>query len=417
MEIEDSNQNIIQVREKELSYFESFTKKNGIVWTNEDKNNLVLPLSKAYVGYIVTPERKINLKPKYKEIDFEHIFRIYLYVYAYKTTDSSTVLDISESNNDIDIGELFLESLAKNLRSGIVQTYNKRQSKTQTLKGQIAWTKTYKNYLLNHKKFVSTRISRLTLDNTLNQIIVTALQRIKHINKYSSSAINTLMYFENVRGNIKNGSKAVESITFNSNTSRYRRTLTFAAMIIDNLDYDDIGNNIGTESFIINFDRLFEDFVAKILEETPSERNFTTWSKNKIFADIIRNGIPVDNRNYLPDILYKFKDEDENFTYSPSSYAVLDVKNKAYSPFKNSDIYQILMYAKLLHSSKAILLYPSFGYREREKLILDSEIFSPSEIYGCFISISDKSGNDFIKSISNFSETVERTILDVKIIQ
>lgn len=82
MEIEDSNQNIIQVREKELSYFESFTKKNGIVWTNEDKNNLVLPLSKAYVGYIVTPERKINLKPKYKEIDFEHILEfIYMFMH------------------------------------------------------------------------------------------------------------------------------------------------------------------------------------------------------------------------------------------------------------------------------------------------------------------------------------------------
>src|SRR5699024_8945368 len=121
----------------------------------------------------------------------------------------------------------------------------------------------------------------------INRLIATALMKLKNVKKYTSTATKLLMYFENVSPNVKNGSELLKNINFNSNTSRYRNTLIYASMIIDQLDYEDVGNTIGTESFIINLDRLFEDFVIKILKETRDKRKFFTWKSSRIL--LIKN--------------------------------------------------------------------------------------------------------------------------------
>ncbi|EAD9909082.1 hypothetical protein AFR80_14310 [Listeria monocytogenes] len=412
-----ADQNIISIFENEVEFFERFTSKNRIAWRSEDKYNRLLPLSKSYVGYIVTPKRKIELQSKYREIGFEHIFRMYLYLYGYKTSDSPKILDVSKSQTDVDVAKLFFDSLQKNMQTGIIQTYVKTTITSRNISGTVNYRKTYMNYLKGKNKPIETKVSWLSLENLQNRLIVTALSKLRHVKSYSSISSRLLMYFEGVPNNIESGSSVFEKLVFNSNTSRYRQTLLYAAMIIDNLDYDDIGNSVGTESFLVNFDKLFEDFVAKVLKDTPKTREFLTWKDSKKYADILNNGVRFDSREYLPDILYKFKVEDERFDYLPSSYAVLDVKNKAYGIFKNADIYQILMYAKLLNSKKALLIYPSFSMKYPEELVLNPEIFDPSIITGCYINIADNTGENFLKSIHFFVEMVERTISDIQIRQ
>lgn len=410
-----ADQNIINILDNEVEFFERFSRKNGIIWRSEDKHNHLLPLSKSYVGYIVTPIRKIDLLPKYREIGFEHIFRMYLYVYGYKPIDNPGVLDVSKSQTDIDIASLFFDSLQKNIQTGILQTYTKDSVKKRTIHGMVDFKKTYINHLTRKRKPVVSVISHLSLDNLQNRLIVTALSKLRHVTKYTSTASKLLMYFDGVPNNITSGHQVFESITFNSNTSRYRQTLLYASMIIDELDYDNVGNSVGTESFLVNFDRLFEAFVAKTLIDTPTTRTFSTWKKSKKYADILNEGISLDSRDYLPDILYRFKEEDELFEYSSSAYAVLDVKNKAHGVFKNADVYQILIYSQLLHSKKALLLYPSFTKKYPDEFVLNPEIFDPSVITGCYINIADDTGEKFLDSINFFVEMVEKTISDVKI--
>ena len=186
-------------------------------------------------------------------------------------------------------------------------------------------------------------------------------------------------------------------------------------MIIDQLSYSDTGSQVGTDSFLINFDRLFEDFVAKILKEIPDKKEFSTWASKRKLADVYDSADNSEEREYQPDIVYRFIAEDEKHDYTPSSYAVLDVKNKAYGQFKNADIYQMLIYVKLLHSEKAILLYPSFYQRKPEKLVLDPNIFDPSTISACFVNIADASGADFLNSIHWFADTVIKTVTDIPV--
>lgn len=256
----------------------------------------------------------------------------------------------------------------------------------------------------------------MSVNNDYNSLILTALRKLRHTREFASPAMELSMYFEGAKDNIVEGNVILESINFNSNTARYRRTLTYAAMIIDQMSYSDKGSAVGTDSFIINFDRLFEDFLAKVLKEVPEQRDFCTWESKKKFAEVLSTtGIISGEREYQPDILYRYKAEDENYDYLPSAYAVLDVKNKAYGQFKNADIYQMLTYVNLLHSNKAILLYPSFYNRKPEKLILNASIFSPSEITACFVNIADKSGYDFLESIKTFADTVVKIIQDIPV--
>lgn len=410
-----AEQNIITVSEEEVSFFEEFTKKNNISWTYEERNSRILPLSKSYVGYITTPVRVIMLKPKYHEIGFEHIIRMYMYVYGYRPTDSASILDVSNAETSADVADMFIKNLKQNIQEGIIRTYERKKIRTSAIKGRVDYTKTYISVRNNKHKPVFTTVSSLSTNNEYNSLILSALKKLQHISKYSGVASELSMYFIGADSEVSNGSDLLSKINFNSNTSRFRRTLTYAAMIIDQLSYSDSGSTIGTDNFLINFDRLFEDFVAKVLKEVPEKKEFSTWASKRKFADVICNTVKQEEREYQPDILYRFITEDERYDYEPSAYAVLDVKNKAYGQFKNADIYQILTYTKLLHSQKAVLLYPSFQQKRPEILSLDESIFCPSTISACFINIADNSGENFLNSIHLFADVVVKTVMDIPI--
>ena len=412
---ENAEQNIITIQDGEQTFFENFTKSYGIAWSYEEKKNNILPLSKSYVGYITTPVRVVSLKPKYSEIGFEHIIRMYLYVYGYRPTDSAAILDVSEAETSADVADMFIKNLKRNVQEGIIRTYDRTKIKTTNLNGRVDYRKTYMDSMQQKRKFVTSRVSSLSLDNDYNNLILSALRKLQHVRKFSSTATELSMYFEVASPNVTKGSVVLEKINFNSNTARYRRTLTYAAMIIDQLSYSDKGSAVGTDSFIINFDRLFEDFVAKVLKEVPEKKEFTTWVSKKKFADVVGASGVYEEREYQPDIIYKYISEDEKYDYMPSSYAVLDVKNKAHGLFKPADIYQMLTYVRLLHAQKAVLLYPSFYAKKPEQLALDANIFSPSTISACFVNIADDSGEKFLKSIHWFADVVVKTINDIPV--
>ena len=284
---EAAEQNIITIKDGEYVFFEEFTKKNGIPWSYEERKNNIFPLSKSYVGYITTPLRIITLKSKYNEIGFEHIIRLYLYVYGYRPTDSAAILDVSEAETSADVADMFIKNLKRNVQDGIIRPYVRERKQLSSLKGRVNYTKAYIGAMQQKRKYVDTCMSTLSLKNEYNNLILSALKKLQHVGKYSSVANELSMYFDGAEANVKNGSIVLEHINFNSNTARYRRTLTYAAMIIDQLSYSDKGDAVGTDSFLINFDKLFEDFVAKVLKEIPEKKEFTTWADKKKFADVI----------------------------------------------------------------------------------------------------------------------------------
>ena len=399
--------NIICVLPSEKEFFLNFCKENGVYWPSEQQNNNIITISRSYVGYIITPIRRIDLQSKYKEINFSHIFRMYLFVHNYSISDNVSTLGIDTLEKSLDISKIFVDSLNKSVRQGIYRDYKSHVQKSKYFKGQVDYITTYRNYCARNSDYVVSNSDKLTLDNDINRLLKSALKKINKTN-YKSDLLN---YFMEVKDLNKSGHETLESIAFNSRNEYYRKSLVYAAMIVDNLGASNSGRkHLGTESFIINFDKLFEEFVYKAI---------VMYSKDKLYSKLNSPNelgyYRSQNTNtiikYNPDIVYGYTDEDPSFYYNPSASAVIDVKNKAYSIFKNSDIYQILTYSKLLNSSKSILVYPSFRDMQSEKLNLDEYIFSNNLIYAVFVNIAADTGMEFVESMKYFVSCLEDIVL------
>lgn len=397
------NQTIIAIQDNEKNFFDEFTKIRHIKWPKEQRDSNLLILSASMVGYIVTPFRTIKLPIKYPEITFSHILRIYMYTHTFRKNDSARELDIIEKEEDLDIINSFLKSLKVELINGIIRSYKLYPKMDNKVKGKVNWNKSLVRILKRDKNPVVTEQFRLSTDNSINRLIVGALRKISVDPRYKGEVSSLLDIFEDVKKPVeKNGADSLKNIVFNSNTNRYRKVLNYASLIIDSSDYSDLGNQTGLQSFILNFDALYEDFVIKVLEQESNIEGFTTWGLMHDFSISDQ----INTVTYKPDILFKYKKEDPDNEYKESSYGVLDCKNKAYSIFKNADVYQVLSYARKLCSKKILLLYPSFNARKHEKLNLDYDIFDPATIYAVFVNIAGENGTTFLENLRVFAKEI-----------
>ncbi|MEI2399516.1 5-methylcytosine restriction system specificity protein McrC [Paenibacillus phytohabitans] len=394
------SQYVINVNTEEYEFFDKFLESKNIPWRKENRELGILPLSRSYVGYIRTPIRKIDIEPKFAEVSIEHVIRLYNYVYSYQDSSDDDLLGINYSNRSIE--QIFLNRLREQLSLGLLQEYEEKSSRLDYLKGNVAYAKTYKNSKLFKKRPVETKAFELSMNLDINKLITGALTIICHSNTYSSDSIELLEYFRGVTPCIENASDFLAQIVFTSKTNRYKRIASDAAMIIDSLYYDDTKGSTGGESFLINFDLLFELFVRKILLVETEEHDFSVWASPKTYAEEYFGKEMIGKRDYLPDILYKFNPDDPANGYVPSARAILDVKNKAYSNFKNADVYQIMLYNQLLFADCNILIYPSFVERDSTHLNILNDSISVPKVSAAFINIAKEEASEFKISIKNF---------------
>lgn len=310
------------------------------------------------------------------------------------------MLDITDSSRDI--VKSFLGKLQDQLLIGLLQDYSSQEMNVNFLKGKIDYIKSYKNSLLQKKSPINTKLFQLTLDLPINRLIVGALKKTSQSNEYFSQSMELLAYFDDVSPIEENASDYLATVTFTSKDYRYKKVAIEAAMIIDSLFYDATQGSIGGESFLVNFDLLFEKFIAKILLKEVEEHDFSVWKEKKTFAAEYFNGQNINKKLYQPDLLYKFNPENQLEENQATAEAVIDVKNKAYTVFKNADIYQIMLYNQLLYAKKNILVYPSFSPKQSTTLFIDNEKLPVPYIHSVFINIAEKSAEKFKSSIQRF---------------
>jgi len=399
-----SNINILSIKDEEKEFFERFLSSKNIFWDNNDRANNIIRLSNSYVGYIRTPLRKIELPPKYKEINIEHVLRLYNYIYAYKDDSDDELLNIVKSQNSVE--KLFINLLRKEMQLGIIREYKEVKYQGESIKGKVNYKQTFINSKLFRKNPVTSNIYSLNLDNNINRLIVGALTKLLNSNKYKMQCLELLSYFEDVTPIKQNATLELNKIVFNSNNIRYKQVLIKASMIIDSLFFDDLKGSIGGESFLINFDLLFEMFIRKVLRDVTKKSEFIFLNDGLKFAEVINNFNISKSRFYKPDVLYKFESESPNNRYQPAAVGVLDVKNKAYNVFSNADIYQIIVYSNLLDSKYSILIYPSFFEKSSETLFIYNDNINKNEIKAVFINIAESDSTQFKNSINLFIDKI-----------
>ena len=398
----ESDNNIIVVQEGEEKFFENFLKKNNIYWGKENKEQSVIVLSKSLVGVIATPIRKIEIKPKFKEVSVNHGMRLYLYIEGYNNSLDDELLDITNSSNFNGISEQFLSSLKQLLSRGLPKEYVLYDEKSSYWKGHVNVVSSIKNSKLLRSNPVTTRYAHLTIDNSVNILIKAALRKLTK-NSSNILAKRLLTYYEGVSDSEGSGEQLYVKIVFNTKNSYLKKICFWAKMILDELFIDTIPGNIGGESFLINFDMLFESFVRKIAIQIP-EKNFSLWKQPRKMGEISLEGNNIGNRIFLPDLLYKESTSEISNDFKDEAYGVIDVKNKAYNQFKPADIYQISMYASLLNAKVALLVYPAFYERGNEVMFIDYKFAPIKYVSAVFVNIISNDSDIFLKSIELFKK-------------
>ena len=169
----------------------------------------------------------------------------------------------------------------------------------------------------------------------------------KKIEAYANTA--ELSYIIRQFGTI-DYSKIPDKVSFTKNTAYCKKAVSLAYMILNDLTLSTAGEASGGESLLINFDKVYEDFIKKILMDYSSVGKFTYWTEEKVYA-FCSDSDGFFERAYIPDLLYDYSES----CGKPTARAVLDMKNKTSLPFHNPDIYQMAFYGQMLNCKKIIL--------------------------------------------------------------
>ena len=156
------------------------------------------------------------------------------------------------------------------------------------------------------------------------------------------------------------------------------------------------------ENILINFDKLFECFIQKVLIVYSDDMLFTTWNEPHYFGEYVNSIKETVTKTYQPDLLYNYR---KTLTGEVST-CILDMKNKTSNPFNNADVYQMCFYSSMLNTTKVILCYPSATDQETIALNLLNDGIKLEKIHAVYINLSGNSADEFKKNIYIFIERI-----------
>ncbi|MBF2285556.1 MULTISPECIES: 5-methylcytosine restriction system specificity protein McrC [Staphylococcus] len=380
----------IYIYDDEIPFIKRLLEVKKINKENLDIEQNILNLSGSYVGFIKTNRRMIEIAPKSDEVNLKHILRMYFFVNGSFHNFNDEIFSLTNDLFDYSLISLFLNELEKVTQKGLPTEYITFPQNHKFASGKINYTKSYKKILLGNEEPFSTEIDELSLDTSLNRTLKAAFNKIKNLTNKKDllSTINKRLF------NISNDYNKLDlkNVVINTKNFYCKNAFLYAKLILEESHYDSIGN-FGGESFLINSDLLFEQYVKKILFTLTSDKYFTDWNEEQQYG--VYNNI---GKSYKPDILYKYSFNDNK------SLAVIDVKNKFSSIYKNADVYQMIFYSGMLNAKKIILCYPSSYYKSPKVLEIFSDNFLNTNIYAVFINICENSKEGFSESINCFIE-------------
>lgn len=357
----------------------------------------IVSFPQAYVGYIHLPTRKIIIDPKHEGLDLRHILRMHYFLYDSETSDLDEPIYDMDKGSTYDLTELFISELDKVVKKGLPVEYRDSRENLQYLRGNINLVQTHMNRRFGRREMFDCSFDELSKDIAINQVLYKACNKViqitdsekAHLMKKDFATVSDIYHVPEVKLNI--------------NTMYCKKALTLAYMILNELSVSDYGNHAYGQDLMINFDKLFENFVKKILTVYSGDHNFSYWDEEKQYAVCTDFDGHVYSKSYIPDMLYLCQEQEKPIRAG----CILDMKNKTSKPFGNGDVYQMFFYANQLHSSRVILCYPSCGERENALLKFDDEMFSLKKIYGIYINIAGDTSAEFKRNIYQFIDKVK----------
>lgn len=321
---------------------------------NEIKNygytlrNGIWDIPNGIIGSIATENLIIEINPKIEYLTFLDYFNL-LIQNNFKTDIKNFEFDRKNQSQNIAHGLLssFKLNLVEVIKKGLPKNYLTETQRTNHLIGNIDFAKTYKNMLLEESFPVATNVDKLSYAYEELYAIKFAYEKYKFVTN------DRILEFENISRYINTKGYNKQRYLVHKNFSSLSKCYDLAYLINNNFSGTRKGSSHSV-SFLINANKVFEDFISKYIKEIFKNENFEV-QFNKIVAST------EDNNHSLfisPDLIYLNHD-----------LIILDMKNKNY--FKKislADYHQMISYMDAFNAKVAILIYPVIEDRVLEKI-------------------------------------------------
>lgn len=220
--------------------------------------------TKQYVGYIVLPNSIIVIRPKIPGIGFFNMLR-----YALELPELGKdypELTTGENYYDILVRFLFLE-LEKIIRTGLFTGYRNYDDNMTSVRGKILLKEHLAvNHVRNDRIFCS--VSEMSPDIIENRIIKYTLFYLSHC-YFMEETIDAqlIRYYKRLNGVdlVTVTEDDFKSIEYTPLNQHYRTVLRLCELLLRDSALDEEIGEKSTISFLINMNKLFEEFVGNLL--------------------------------------------------------------------------------------------------------------------------------------------------------
>jgi 5-methylcytosine-specific restriction endonuclease McrBC regulatory subunit McrC len=268
--------------------------------------------------------------------------------------DPEIIIDIKEGYSFFDIlGRLFLNELEELFRQGIYKKYVRKEENISFLKGKLLIHEQIRNDISKKVKF-NCSYDDLTYNNLENQIVLKATTLLIPLIRYNNKIKSELKYFENRMKEevslVNISPEECDKIQYNRLNDYYETIIKFSKVILQNYFIRSTYHGVAKGfNFIVNMNRVFEDFITEMIKEIISEEEFSEFRvyEQKKFDTLVKERKIITK----PDVILERRGKEE---YP----IIIDAKYKRQE--NNADYYQVIAYALAIPSSRAcFLIYPS----------------------------------------------------------
>ncbi len=400
---------IIELTETEVTELLSVTEKLDIDITIQKVDDRYLFVPSGLVGTVRLSTRSVIIAPRHSVFDFDVILRMWLFVNFGNLDMPLSHLDTKPDNLASYVISLFLNEL--NRISSLRARYIQYIESLPYLRGNLKLPE-HLIQSIGQPFSLLCVYDDLTLDNPINQMLASAIRKVKRSGFGSDSfllnrLLNRFKIISNLSGS--DNDSRLDSIIAHARSSsidkHYELVLTLAKVILL-----DLGSTVGVggsviQAFLVNYDSLFQDFVTKVL------MNFTniklTPTPEIIYADW-QDDLGHDHiKKIQPDITHAFN------PVTQTCLTVIDVKNKVpvarSNYFSPADVYEVSFYSLILKAERVILVYPLNSFRENYimSIVSGAKILHLTAV---FLNLSHNNSVDFYQEIRRFCDSVSRLL-------
>jgi 5-methylcytosine-specific restriction enzyme subunit McrC len=229
--------------------------------------------AEQYVGYVILPNHLIKIQSKLEGINFINMIKYSLGLLKIKEED----LPVAESRYFYDILISFLlRGVESIIKRGLYNYYIETNENLNVIRGKILFRE-HLSYNFDRSDKVFCSFSELTPDILENQIIKFTLFYLSR-GDFIDDSINTRLFtlykkLDNVE--LKPINRNVfNDINYTPLNEHYRPVINLCELLLreSSVDIENLGQK-SSFSFLIDMDRLFQDFVGNFLRDKIGEKN------------------------------------------------------------------------------------------------------------------------------------------------